>query len=41
MAAAEGRAELHRLVGGDHYLSGQTALIEEAADRIAAWAERL
>jgi pimeloyl-ACP methyl ester carboxylesterase len=41
MAAAEGRAELHRLVGGDHYLAGQTALIEEAADRIAAWAERL
>ena len=41
MAAAEGRAELHRLVGGDHYLAGQTALIEEAADRIAAWAGRL
>ena len=41
MRAAEGRAELHRLVGGNHYLSGQPQLVEEAADRIAAWAEQL
>jgi pimeloyl-ACP methyl ester carboxylesterase len=42
LEAAGGRAELHRLKGGNHYLAGQPRLVEEAADRIAAWAaERL
>jgi len=42
MAAAGRRAELHRLRGGNHYLAGQPHLVDEAADRIAAWAaERL
>ena len=41
MAAAGARAELHRLAGGNHYLAGQPHLVQEAADRIAAWAERL
>ncbi|MCR0985004.1 alpha/beta hydrolase [Roseomonas populi] len=40
MGAAGDRAELHRLVGANHYLSGQPVLVEEAADRIAAWAAR-
>ncbi|MFT8246672.1 alpha/beta hydrolase family protein [Roseomonas sp. BN140053] len=35
------QAALHRLVGGNHYLAGQPELVEEAADRIAAWAEHL
>ena len=41
MKAAGGRAVLHQLVGANHYLSGQPALVEEAADRIEAWAGRL
>jgi hypothetical protein len=42
LAAAGKRAEPHRLAGGNHYLAGQPHPVEEAADRIAAWAaERL
>jgi len=41
MQAAGGRAQLHRLIGANHYLAGQQELIDEAAERIAAWAARL
>lgn len=39
--AAAGRIERHRLTGGNHYLSGQPQLVEEAADRMAAFAAKL
>jgi pimeloyl-ACP methyl ester carboxylesterase len=40
-AAAHGRVERHRLVGGNHYLAGQPRLVAEAADRISAFTELL
>lgn len=40
-AASAGRTERHQLKGGNHYLTGQPELIEAAADRITAFAERL
>jgi pimeloyl-ACP methyl ester carboxylesterase len=40
-AAAAGRVTRHRLEGGNHYLSGQPHLVQQAADHIAAFAERL
>lgn len=39
--AAAGRIERHQLSGGNHYLAGQPQLVFEAADRIAAFAQRL
>ncbi|MCX7309992.1 MAG: hypothetical protein NTZ72_19445 [Afipia sp.] len=39
--AAAGRAERHILKGGNHYLAGQPHVIKEAADKIAAFAQRL
>ncbi|NUU42580.1 alpha/beta hydrolase [Tardiphaga robiniae] len=40
-SAAAGRAERHVLRGGNHYLAGQPHLVQEAADRIAAFSQRL
>ena len=39
--AADGRIDRHALRGGNHYLAGQPELVTEAADRIAAFVERL
>jgi pimeloyl-ACP methyl ester carboxylesterase len=39
--AAAARLERHALNGGNHYLAGQSHLVTEAADRIAAFAARL
>jgi pimeloyl-ACP methyl ester carboxylesterase len=39
--AASGRAERHALRGGNHYLTGQPNLNQKAADRIAAFSQRL
>lgn len=40
-SAAAGRIERHALKGGNHYLAGQQQLVSEAADRIAAFTQRL
>lgn len=40
-AAAAGRLARHRIVGGNHYLSGQPELVEQVADHLAAWAAGL
>ena len=40
-AAADGRLTRIVLKGGDHYLAGQTALIDQMADECAAFAEKL
>lgn len=37
LQAAGGRIRNVDLVGGDHYLSGQPALVERVADEMAAW----
>ena len=39
--AAAGRCQDHVLKGATHHLLGQDKLIEELADLLAAWAERL
>jgi len=39
--SAAGRITRHRLERGNHYLSGQPHLVEQAADHIAAFAEAL
>jgi hypothetical protein len=39
--AARGRVMTHTLVGGTHYLDGQPELVEQLADHVAAFAERL
>ena len=39
--AAAGRVERHPLKGGNHYLAGQPELVEEAAERIAAFAQAI
>ncbi len=38
LRAAAGRIRNLDLVGGDHYLAGQPALVGQAADAIAEWA---
>lgn len=40
LAAGAGRIVDADIRGGNHYLAGQPALVEEAADRIEAWAAR-
>ena len=40
-AAAAERVERHPLKGGNHYLAGQPELVEEAAERIAAFAQAI
>lgn len=40
-AAATGRVDRHQLSGGTHYLAGQPRLVTNAADKIAAFADRL
>lgn len=37
MAAAAGRIRNVDVVGGNHYLAGQPALVEQVADEMAAW----
>ncbi len=39
--AAGSRLERHSVKGGNHYLTGAPHLVEEVADRIAAWTARL
>lgn len=39
--AASGRVTRHKLLGGDHYLSGQPKLASELADVFTAFADRL
>jgi len=39
--AAAGRIERHAVKGGNHYLTGAPNLVQEVADRIAAWVGRL
>ena len=39
--AAGPRAEIHDVKNANHYLKDQPELVEEVADRIAAWAERI
>jgi hypothetical protein len=39
--AASGRIAFERLLGGNHYLAGQPALVDQLADRIAGFVERL
>ena len=39
--AAGTRAEAHRIVGGNHYLADQPALVEQVADLVAEWARRI
>lgn len=41
VAAANGRAQVHLIVGGDHYLTGRPDLVAQVADLIAGFAERL
>jgi pimeloyl-ACP methyl ester carboxylesterase len=41
MAAAPGRLRHIQLKGGDHYLAGQTALVEQLADEITIFAKSL
>jgi pimeloyl-ACP methyl ester carboxylesterase len=41
MAAAPGRIDSIDIHGGNHYLAGQPALVEQVADRIAQFAESL
>lgn len=41
MSAAPGRVRSIDIRGGNHYLAGQPALVEEAADHIAAFAQGL
>ncbi|MGQ3048587.1 MAG: hypothetical protein ACT6Q8_05650 [Niveispirillum sp.] len=39
--AAKGRVQRHAIKGGNHYLSGQPHLVDEVADHIAGWCNRL
>jgi pimeloyl-ACP methyl ester carboxylesterase len=41
MAAAKGRVRNVDIKGGDHYLTGQTELVMQVADELAAWAKKL
>ncbi len=41
LAAAPGRIRNVDVVGGNHYLAGQPALVEQVADAIADWAKAL
>ena len=41
LAAGGARICNEDVKGGNHYLAGQPALVQQAADRIAAWIERL
>lgn len=41
LTTAKGRARNIDIKGGDHYLTGQPGLVEQVADELAAWAEKL
>jgi pimeloyl-ACP methyl ester carboxylesterase len=41
LAAGAGRLRNTNIAGGNHYLAGQPALVEQAADEIAQWAHAL
>ena len=41
MAAAKGRIRNIDVKGGNHYLAGQPALVEQVADAMAGWMQEL